>query len=89
MSIVNKTLSLIPIDKKNHFISAFLGYYLIRWGLLFIVGELWAKIIASVVVGGYAFYKEFYNDLFKKNGKFEWLDLLASLLPIINDWAIG
>ena len=89
MSIVSKSMSIIGFDKKNHFISAYLGYYLLKWFLFFFIGEFWARVIATSFVGGYAIYKEFYNDLIKKKGKFELLDLFASLLPIINDWVIN
>tara|TARA_R110001632_G_scaffold137804_2_gene253423 strand:+ start:14772 stop:15050 length:279 start_codon:yes stop_codon:yes gene_type:complete len=87
-NLTNKILALIPKDKKNHFISASVVYYLLHvLGLLFF-DLITAKIIATVLVVGYAICKEIYKDWIRKKGKAEVLDALASSVTPIFDWLI-
>lgn len=87
--MINKILALIPIDKKNHFISAALLYYVVHLISLIFFDRIASKIIASLVVIGAALKKDVYNDLIMKKGKFELLDILASSLIVILDWSVN
>ena len=64
----------IERDKLAHF---FASYFVLTF-LSLILSDLWTILIVLSI----AIYKDVINDLYLGKGKFEWLDLLFSCLPI-------
>ena len=83
---IKKVIGSIPQDKKDHvLLGMFIGYPLQTLGYIMdvVIGTnylfITGSIIAIVLVG---LIKEIVHDWLMKKGNPEWLDFIASLIPI-------
>ena len=95
MSELQKFIQEIPIDKKDHVIlGEIVGFTLTISTMLFFafVGSFFNIALLMAIIGanlggclaiGFFAWKEMYIDKYKKLGKPEWWDFIASSLPVI------
>lgn len=83
--MIKKFIDSIPKDKKDHvLLGLIIGFPLMVTGFIIdlitggIVFTLFLSFLATLFVG----WKEIYHDWFLKKGNPEWLDFLASYIPI-------
>ena len=73
------------IDITKHIGRDKLAHFFASYVVLVVLSVFFSVWVGYVVIALLTLYKDVVNDLILKKGKFEWLDMVFSVLPIFFD----